>query len=133
MIVIGADTIVVAPDGECLGKPVDRPDARRMISILSGKWHLVHTGVAVLHSDSGCERREYLGVETTEVKFRTIDNGLAERYLDTGEYADKAGAYAVQGFGALLVERIRGCYFNVMGLPLVKLDNLLKNCGYRFF
>ena len=129
-IVIGADTVVVAQNGECLGKPVDRRDAARMLEMLSGKWHLVHTGVSVICAGSGLELQD---IETTEVKFRMIDSCMAERYLDTGEYADKAGAYAVQGYGALLVERICGCYFNVMGLPLVKLDDMLQTCGHRFF
>ncbi|MCL2164393.1 MAG: Maf family protein [Oscillospiraceae bacterium] len=130
MIVIGADTVVEAPNGECFGKPVDRRDAGRMLEVLSGKWHLVHTGVCVVCADSGLHLRD---VETTKVKFRMIDSCMAERYLDTGEFSDKAGAYAVQGYGALLVEKICGCYFNVMGLPLVKLDDMLKACGHRFF
>ena len=130
IIVIGADTIVIAPDGERLGKPADRRDAKRMLGKLSGEWHVVHTGVALVCAG---QSRNDTGVETTEVKFRDLDDSMIERYLDTGEYPDKAGAYAVQGYGAVLVEGIRGCYFNVMGFPLAKLADMLGRFGYRFF
>ena len=129
-IIIGADTVVVAPSGECLGKPVDPEEAKRMLGALSGAWHTVYTGVALVCAGSG---REMQGVEGTQVKFRVISEDLAKRYLATGEHADKAGAYAVQGYGALLVEGIRGCYFNVMGLPLARLADMLSGCGYTFF
>ena len=129
-IIIGADTVVIAPNGERLGKPIDRADAKRMLKSLSGKWHMVHTGLALVCAGSG---REIMEVETTEVKFCEIDDSMIERYLTTGEFADKAGAYAIQGCGAVLVESIFGCYFNVMGLPISKLASMLRNCGYMFF
>jgi septum formation protein len=127
-IVIGADTVVVAPGGELLGKPADKPDAARMLAKLSGGWHEVHTGVALICLASG---RETTGVETTRVKFRDLDQDMIQRYIDKGESSDKAGAYAAQGYGALLIERISGCFFNVMGLPLARLADMLMGYGYR--
>jgi septum formation protein len=119
-IVIGADTIVVL-DGQVYGKPEDAADARRMLSEIAAKEHQVISAVAVV-----CDGRVWSDYCTTAVKIRSLTPEDIERYLATGEPMDKAGAYAIQGVGTLLVESIVGCYTNVVGLPLVTLDNLLS-------
>lgn len=127
-IVIAADTIVYL-DGAILGKPRDHDDAVRMLTALSGREHIVYTGVAVLR---GGELRQ--AAERTAVRFRPLTSGEIERYIATGEPMDKAGAYGVQSLGALLVERIDGDFYNVMGLPVEKLGQCLtKHFGVRFF
>jgi len=122
-LVIGADTIVVVDD-KILGKPENRADAICMLKMLSGRSHEVYTGVVLIHQ--GTERS---GVECTEVDFAELGNDIIARYVDTGEPLDKAGAYAIQGKGVVLIESIRGCYPNVVGLPLAMLSNLLKEFG----
>lgn len=127
-IIIAADTIVYL-DGAILGKPRDHDDAVRMLTALSGREHIVYTGVAVLR---GGELRQ--AAERTAVRFRTLTPEEIERYIATGEPMDKAGAYGVQSLGALLVERIDGDFYNVMGLPVEKLGQCLtKHFGVRFF
>lgn len=127
-IIIAADTIVYL-DGAILGKPRDHDDAVRMLTALSGREHIVYTGVAVLR---GGELRQ--AAEQTAVRFRTLTPEEIERYIATGEPMDKAGAYGVQSLGALLVERIDGDFYNVMGLPVEKLGQCLtKHFGVRFF
>lgn len=119
-IVIGADTVVAFGD-TILGKPKNRQDAKNMLSMLSGIEHSVHTGVTVIKGDkckSFCVQ--------TKVKFFDLSDEDIENYLDTNEYADKAGAYGIQGFGSLLVEEIHGDYFNVVGLPVSMLNQVLK-------
>ncbi len=128
-LVIGADTIVVA-DGHVLGKPVDRDDAIRMLHKLSGKEHQVYSGVSVIDAGSGNSATEY---EMTNVKFRTVSDEKIARYVDTGEPMGKAGAYAIQGIGGLLVESIRGDYNCVVGLPLGRLALMLESFGYIVF
>lgn len=118
---IGADTVVDV-DGVAFGKPMDREDARRMLGILSGRSHLVHTGVAVASSGeilASC-------AETTSVTFGRLSDGEINGFADSGDGDDKAGAYAIQGKGALLVERIDGCYYNVVGLPVFRLSRMLE-------
>lgn len=124
-VVIGADTIVVL-DGQVYGKPVDKNDARRMLTNLSGKEHQVITGIAVVTAD-----KVWTDFVVTNVKIGDIKAGEIESYLTTGEPMDKAGAYAIQGVGALFVESISGCYANVVGLPLNKLSDLLKKAGVK--
>jgi len=124
-LVLAADT-VVAREGHILGKPVDRADAERMLRLLSGSWHDVITGMTLLRADTG---EAQSAAETTRVKFRELDETLIRRYLETDEPSDKAGAYAVQGFGAVLVERIVGDYYNVMGLPIQRLSGMLEEFG----
>jgi len=119
--IVGADTVVVAPDGALLGKPDDREDAVGILMRLSGATHEVVTGVCVLAPD-GQERQ---GAERTRVQMRAFDRSEAARYTASGEPLDKAGAYGIQGRGGLLVTRIEGCYFNVVGLPLSLLIRLL--------
>lgn len=129
-LVIAADTIVVV-DGRIFGKPVDEADARRMLRVLSGRTHLVHTAVAVVR-DAG--RRVESKVESTRVTFRELDDNEIADYVATGEPMDKAGAYGIQGYGATIVERVDGDYFTVMGLALRRLVSLLERVGvpYRF-
>jgi septum formation protein len=115
--VIGVDTIVDL-DGEPLGKPVDAIEAVTMISRLSGRDHFVHTAVYFVESDANLS---YEIVETSLVHFRNLGASEIEAYVATGEPLDKAGAYGIQERGSMLVERIEGCFFNVMGLPVARL------------
>lgn len=124
-VVIGADTIVVR-DGEVLGKPHDDADAARMLTRLSGGWHEVITGVAVVDAASG---RVAAGAEVTRVKVRHLTPADVEAYVASGEPRDKAGAYAIQGLGSLFIERIDGDYANVVGLPIFRLAGLLREFG----
>jgi septum formation protein len=111
-VILGADTTVVI-DGEMLGKPADAADARRMLSLLSGRRHEVMTGICL---------RRFVEVErdwaVTRVWFSSLSGREIEEYAASGEPRDKAGAYAIQGLASKFVERIDGCYFNVMGLPV---------------
>ena len=125
-LVIGSDTIVVV-DGDVLGKPRDRAHARQMLRRLSGRSHVVMTGVAVSWRGSTLS-----GVEQVGVTFRGLSDEEIERYIDTGEPMDKAGAYGIQGFGATIVARVDGDYFAVMGLALNRLAGLLRQSGLRY-
>lgn len=119
-VVIGADTVVVL-DGEIMGKPKDRDDCIRMISLLSGRQHEVYTGVAIVvkgQTESFYQR--------TAVRFLDLTKEEIEWYASLQEPYDKAGAYGIQGFGSFLVEGIDGDYFNVMGLPVAALNRRLK-------
>ena len=122
-LVIGADTIVVLED-KILGKPADAHDAARMLQILSGRTHQVYTGLALVRGEM--ERSDF---ECTRVSFRALTNEMISRYVATGEPLDKAGAYAIQGKGAVLIRSTSGCYPNVVGLPLYKLSALLEDFG----
>ena len=126
--VIAADT-TVALKGQLLEKPRDAGDAARMLALLAGTSHQVHTAIAVAF-----DGRMASGVESTRVWFRNVTAVEIERYVATGEPMDKAGAYGIQGYGAVLVERIEGDYFTVMGLGLARLVGLLAEVGleYRF-
>lgn len=124
-LVIAADTIVVV-DNQILGKPVNQDDAHRMLQALSGQTHQVYTGIAV--ADEGAI---YTAYECTDVTFRTLSEELIRRYIATGEPMDKAGAYAIQGKAAAFVTGIRGCFFNVVGLPVSRLSLLLEDLGYE--
>ena len=119
-IVLGADTVVVLAD-RVLEKPVDEGDARSMLGALSGRVHTVFTGICLRHSGGAV-----VDSESTLVRFVTLDAGEIEEYVKTGEPMDKAGAYGIQGLGSKFVDRIEGCYFNVMGLPLALLYRRLK-------
>jgi len=152
---IGADTIVVAGD-EILGKPTSEPDARRMLRLLNGAVHEVHTGLAVVRrpgastgllgrwhdrapeaSARGAReivepgRSEGIIDETTRVTFAPLSDEEIESYIATGEPFDKAGAYAIQGIAGRYITRIDGCYFNVVGLPLARLWSLLCDFGWN--
>jgi septum formation protein len=126
--IIGADTIVVL-DGDLLGKPDDTREAEETLRRLSGRTHTVHTAVAVVRGG-----RTVSGVESVEVTFRPLTDEQISAYVATGEPMDKAGAYGIQGYGAVIVERVHGDYFAVMGLALGRLVGLLEDVGigYRF-
>ena len=124
-LVIGADTIVVCRD-RVLGKPVSAGDAQKMLAFLQGREHAVYTGLAVLQKPSG---RVITAHEQTKVKFKPLTAAQIRCYAATGEPLDKAGAYAIQGLGAVLIEGIEGCYFNVVGLPLARLAEILLAFG----
>jgi septum formation protein len=125
-ITIAADTIVVV-NRKVLGKPRDEDDARRMLSMLSGREHTVITAVAVARG-----RKLRSAVEEVRVKFRRLRQDEIDAYIATGEPMDKAGAYGIQGFGATIVECVDGDYFSVMGLPLARLVTLLRDLGVRY-
>jgi len=118
-LVLAADTIVVC-DGILMGKPADAADARRMIRRLSGRWHRVYTGMALVHGP-----RAMTDYQSTRVAFRRLTDRDINRYVATGEPLDKAGAYAIQGHGAALIRTVSGCYSNVIGLPVPKLLAML--------
>lgn len=126
-LVIAADTVVEV-DGRLLGKPRDRAEAIAMLAALAGREHRVASGVAVIDAATG---REATGTRVTRVWIRPLTQAEIEAYVDTGEPMDKAGAYAIQGIGAALVPRIDGCYFNVVGLPLALLADLLAHFDVR--
>ena len=121
-IVLGADTIVLI-DGDILGKPGSAAEAVSMLTRLSGRTHVVMTAVALVDAATGKSAAE---VETTEVVMRALTEAEIEAYVATGEPMDKAGAYGIQGRAALFVEGVNGCFFNVVGLPLARLDRMLK-------
>ncbi len=125
-IFLAADTIVAA-EGDLLGKPRDNADARRMLERLSARSHEVLTGVAVLDP---ARQIQVAGVERTRVRFAALSPEEIAWYADSGEPLDKAGAYAVQGLGALFVKRLEGNYSNVVGLPLPLTYRLLSEVGF---
>lgn len=118
-LVISADTVVVL-QGRILGKPHDAEEAKLMLRSLSGQTHEVLTGLAVFYQG----RRE-VAVERSEVRFRNLTEEEIANYVAGGEPLDKAGAYGIQGRGAVLVEEIRGCYYNIVGLPLTRFYKIL--------
>jgi septum formation protein len=129
-IVIGADTIVVL-NHRVLGKPNDRNDAIEMLLALQGKVHEVFTGIAIIDDKNSKElRKEIVQVSRTLVHMRKLTLSQIENYVDSGEPMDKAGAYAIQGFGSVFVESIEGCYFNVVGLPVSLFVNMMEELGY---
>jgi len=126
-LVLGADTVVVI-DGETLGKPSDRQDASRMLRLLSGRTHQVHTGICIVRAPDQIEALEHA---TTLVTFRQLDEEEIRAYVESGEPFDKAGAYAVQGLASRFVTRIEGCYTNVVGLPVALVYEALKKAESR--
>lgn len=125
-IIIGADTTVVL-DGDIFEKPKNADDAVRMLRRLRGRTHLVYSGIACVRIEDGeCA----VGHRVTEVTFRSLSDDEIEVYVRTGEPLDKAGAYGVQGYGSLIVDRIAGDYFNVVGLSVVLLSELLRRLGF---
>lgn len=121
-LIISADT-VVALDGKILGKPKDEEDAFRMLSELSGKCHSVFSGICVMNTKNAFS---VCAAEETKVYFRKLSEDRIRRYIATKEPMDKAGAYGIQSLGALFVEKIEGDYFNVVGLPVIKLLEILE-------
>jgi septum formation protein len=126
-IIIAADTLGWL-DGQPLGKPLDAADARRMLELMSAKWHRVITGYTILDSDIGTSITR--AVET-RVCFKKLSPGDIDDYVRTGEPLDKAGSYAIQGIGARLVAEIHGDYYNVIGLPIHMLSKDLAKFGVR--
>ena len=138
-LILGADTIVVI-DEKIIGKPKDVLDARRMLKLLSGRWHKVLTGVALIKKVSGFkfqvpsqeqtstnnEQQSVIGLQTTRVKFAELSDAEIEFLVEKGEPLDKAGAYAVQAQAALFIEEIQGDYWNVVGLPINLVFRLVK-------
>ena len=122
--VVSADTVVVIGD-DILGKPSDNADAINMLTRLSGRTHKVYSAVAVMTPE-----RETVECSLTSVRFRTLQESEIERYCRTGEPADKAGAYGIQGLGAVFIEDISGSYSGVVGLPLCETARLLAGFGY---
>ena len=125
--VLGADT-VVSLDGNIYGKPRDREHAIEMLTSFAGRAHQVMTGIAL-----AWQGRIWQAYETTEVVFAPLSAASITRYVDTGEPADKAGAYGIQGRAAVFVEQIRGSYSNVVGLPLHCLDGLARKAGIDLY
>ena len=121
--IIGADTVVVCEEA-ILGKPASHEDAGSMLRILNGKTHQVLTGVCLVYLDS-----LFAECVTTDVTFHRLLDSEIEGYVQSGEPLDKAGGYAIQGLGARFVERINGCYFNVVGLPVSTLYQMMKRLG----
>jgi septum formation protein len=123
-MVIGADTIVVL-NRHVLGKPVSAGDAKRMLRLLSGKKHCVYTGIALVDVRS---KQEWSTVERTFVKFRKLSDEEIDGYVASGSPMDKAGAYGIQDdYGAVFVERVEGCFYNVVGFPLARFSLLLES------
>lgn len=121
-LVISADTIVVL-DNTVLGKPKDEIEARKMITSLSGRTHQVITGISLINLDNN---KKIIDHVISNVKFKNLSEEDINDYIRTKESLDKAGAYGIQGYGALLVEEIQGDYFNIVGLPISRLSDLLK-------
>jgi septum formation protein len=126
LLVLGADTTVVAPDGQILEKPADEADAARMLRLLSGTTHQVITGVSLV-SAVGVE----VAAEVTYVSMLTLSDEEIASYVALGESLDKAGAYAIQGRAARWIPRVHGCYFNVMGLPLALVSTMVEGALAR--
>ena len=122
-VTVGADTIVVL-DGAVLGKPKDEDDAFAMLRALSGREHIVYTGVTAVRGETVLSH-----AERTLVRFRELGDDEIRRYIATGEPMDKAGAYGAQGYASLFVEGLQGDFFNVMGLPLCAMGKMLKELG----
>jgi septum formation protein len=120
--IIGADTIVVARN-HILGKPASLEEAGNMLRSLSGCWHEVFTGICLIDGDSG---RQASAFSCSRVHMRRLTRAEIDWYLSTGEYRDKAGAYAIQGYASLFIDRIEGCYFNIVGFPIFTFAQLCR-------
>lgn len=129
-IVLAADTVVVHKD-DILGKPQGKEDAKTMLQKLSGDSHEVITGIVLLNMEE--PEKQVIDHCITKVYFKNLTNEIIENYIATGEPMDKAGSYAIQGYGAILVEKIQGDYFNVVGLPISKLSDYLLKLNIKVF
>lgn len=127
VLVLAADTIVTI-DGVILGKPGDRKEAEEMLRMLSGREHMVITAFCLKHGDNGLEILDHA---VTLVQFRKLCSADINRYIDSGEIWDKAGAYAIQGKGGALITRINGSHTNVIGLPVAEVLDRLKEQGIK--
>ncbi|MGA7954064.1 MAG: Maf family protein [Gloeobacterales cyanobacterium] len=128
--ILGADTLV-ALDQSILGKPKNAQEAHAMLTEIQGRWHEVYTGIALVYGKYGSAQKTH--VQTTKVHLRALSPQEITDYIATQEPMDKAGAYAIQGYGALLVDAIEGCYTNVVGLSLPVVWDLLQPFGWRPF
>ncbi|MBH8596865.1 nucleoside triphosphate pyrophosphatase [Thermoactinomyces sp. CICC 10523] len=129
-LVIGGDTIVVH-NGEILGKPCDEDEAKKMLSRLQGTDHQVYSGIALVRVRAGAQVEEKTAHRMTRVWMRPLSPEKIAWYVGTKEPLDKAGAYGIQGRGARLVDKIEGCYFNVVGLSIPLLDQMLEEMGFH--
>ncbi len=130
-LVIGADTIVVLK-GEVFGKPKTEEDAFRMLSALQGNVHEVYSGITIFNPNEAPDFSPFASEALcTRVHMRPLSPEEIRAYIATGEPMDKAGSYAIQGFGSTLIEKIEGCYFNVVGMSLYLLERLFKQLGYQ--
>jgi septum formation protein len=121
-IIVAADTIVVI-DGKILGKPKNEIEAYDMLKLLSNKIHRVYSGIAIINTANNIMKSEAV---FTEVKFSELSHEDIINYINSKEPLDKAGSYGIQGLGAIFVEKINGCYYNVVGLPLNRLNKMIK-------
>lgn len=128
-LIIGVDTFI-SLDGKKIGKPKDKKDAKRILRMISNRTLKIYSGIAVINAQT---KEELLDHVITEVKMRKITDQEIDSYVATGEPLDKAGAFAIQGLGAVFVSRINGCYFNIMGLPLYRLTKNLQKMGVDLF
>jgi septum formation protein len=128
-LIVGADTVVYI-DERILGKPSSDDEARMMMETLSGRVHRVFTGLAVIDAESGLEE---VSCEETQVHLMELSDEEISRYVESGEPMGKAGAYAIQGLGAVFVDRVVGCFHNVVGLPLSLLWKMIRGMGYDPF
>jgi septum formation protein len=126
LIILGADTVVVISD-EILGKPGNAATAREMLLKLRGREHLVITGFALLRTH---DKQIRIGHETTRVRFSNMTDAEVEAYVSTDEPLDKAGAYAIQGIAGRYIPRVEGCYFNIVGLPMARVWEAMKELGW---
>ena len=124
-LVLGADAIVVLGN-TILGKPSCRAEARNMLRSLSGRWHEVISGICLFRCSP---RRVCSASGLSRVHFRRLSRAEIDWYLNTGEYHDKAGAYGAQGYASLFIDRIEGCYFNIVGLPIAVFERLCRRMG----
>ncbi|MFA9398953.1 MAG: Maf-like protein [Clostridiaceae bacterium] len=124
-IVIGCDTVVVY-ENKVLGKPKDKIEAYDMLKMLSDRTHFVYSGLFIIDTKRNIIRNNF---EKTEVFFSKLTEKDITRYIDTGEPMDKAGAYGIQGKGGIFVKKINGCFYNVMGLPINKLNSMIREMG----
>jgi septum formation protein len=131
LFIIAADTTVVSPDGKNLGKPRDEAEAVRMVGALQGRTHRVHTGYSILRISGGEVRAAVSRVITTRVTMRAMSKAEIRDYVSKGECLDKAGAYAAQGHGMALIERISGSYTNVVGIPVTQVLRDLRALGWN--
>lgn len=131
-LVIGADTVVVLDD-QILGKPKDRTHAVQMLRQLQGRSHEVYSGIALIWVQEGNIQQIHTGYKKTDVWMRSLTLEQIEWYVSTGEPLDKAGAYGIQGLGACFIDRIEGCYFNVVGMSLSLLTQMVEKMGFSLF
>ena len=129
-LIIGADTLVVC-DQEMLGKPQDEADAMKMLLRLQGRAHQVVSGIALVEVINGKIRRSEIEAKKTDVWMLPLSERQIRGYIQTGEPLDKAGAYGIQGIGAAFIDKIEGCYFNVVGLSLSLLVQMMDRMGYQ--